>query len=505
MCMIIGGFIAIFILFFIYIHYWRRNRDEIVPNWPVIGMVPTFVRHVSDFNDFATLVLKRHGGTFRFQGPWFTNTSFIITADPINVDNISSKNFGNYGKGSNFQEIFDFFGDGIINSDSHDWKQKRTMYHLILKGKSFKKMLSQIIQKKVENCLLPFLKDVCEEGVHVDLQDALNRFTFDTNCTIVFGFDPNTLPNKFSELREIAYQKSLPVIEEVIFYRHFIPSFLSRLQKWIHVGQEKKLKIAGENLDRFLYESITFSKQEQSKCSEKIDECYFDLVKALQKEGYGEGKMGEKYLRDIILNLLIAGNGTISSGLSWFFWLVSTHPIVEAKIIQEIKDNCITQNENWSISRVEDLDKLVYLHGAICEALRLYPPIPFEHMCAIKSDILPSGDRVSQNTKVMYSLYAMGRMEQIWGDDCMKFKPERWVSETGNIIRVPSYKFIAFNTGPRSCLGKDISFFQMKMVAASILSKFHIQVVEGHPVTPKLSIVLRMKHGLKVKLTKRCI
>ncbi|CAJ2673320.1 unnamed protein product [Trifolium pratense] len=506
MCMIIGGFIAIFILFFIYIHYWRCNRDEIVPNWPVIGMVPTFVRHVSDFNDFATLVLKRHGGTFRFQGPWFTNTSFIITADPINVDNISSKNFGNYGKGSNFQEIFDFFGDGIINSDSHDWKQdQRTMYHLILKGKSFKKMLSQIIQKKVENCLLPFLEDVCEEGVHVDLQDALNRFTFDTNCTIVFGFDPNTLPNKFSELREIAYQKSLPVIEEVIFYRHFIPSFLWRLQKWIHVGQEKKLKIAGENLDRFLYESITFSKQEQSKCSEKIDECYFDLVKALKKEGYGEGKMGEKYLRDIILNLLIAGNGTISSGLSWFFWLVSTHPIVEAKIIQEIKDNCITQNENWSISRVEDLDKLVYLHGAVCEALRLYPPIPFEHMCAIKSNILPSGDRVSQNTKVMYSLYAMGRMEQIWGDDCMKFKPERLVSETGNIIRVPSYKFIAFNTGPRSCLGKDISLFQMKMVAASILSKFHIQVVEGHPVTPKLSIVLRMKHGLKVKLTRRCI
>jgi cytochrome P450 len=105
----------------------------------------------------------------------------------------------------------------------------------------------------------------------------------------------------------------------------------------------------------------------------------------------------------------------------------------------------------------------------------------------------------------MYLLYAMGRMEQIWGEDCMEFKPERWVSETGHIIHVPSYKFVAFNTGPRSCMGKDISFFEMKMVAASILWKFRIQVVEGHPVTPRLSIVLRMKHGLKVKLTKRYI
>jgi cytochrome P450 len=123
-------------------------------------MVPTFMRHVSDFYDFATVVLKRHGGTFRFQGPWFTNTSFIATTDPMNVDHISNKNFGNYGKGSNFKEIFDFFGDGMINSDSDDWKQKRTMHHLILKGKSFKKMFHQTIQKKVEKCLLPFLKDV---------------------------------------------------------------------------------------------------------------------------------------------------------------------------------------------------------------------------------------------------------------------------------------------------------------------------------------------------------
>jgi len=56
-----------------------------------------------------------------------------------------------------------------------------------------------------------------------------------------------------------------------------------------------------------------------------------------------------------------------------------------------------------------------------------------------------------------------------------------------------------------SFMGKDISFIQMKMVAATLSPKFHIQVVEGHPVTPKLSFVLHMKHGLKVKVTKRCI
>ncbi|WJX16982.1 hypothetical protein P8452_06952 [Trifolium repens] len=178
------------------------------------------------------------------------------------------------------------------------------------------------------------------------------------------------------------------------------------------------------------------------------------------KEGLEKGEIVEKYIRDTAVNLLIAGNGTISSGLSWFFWLVSTHPIVEAKIIQEIKDNCLTHDANLINNlSVEVLDKLVYLNGAICEALRLYPPLAYQHKCAIKNDILPSGHYVNPNTKLIYSLYAMGRMEQIWGQDCLEFKPERWISDRGQIIKVPSYQFIAFNAGPRSCLGKDFFFF----------------------------------------------
>jgi len=466
-------------------------------------MLPSLLCHLFKFHDYGTLVLKRHGGTFRFEGAWFTNTSFIITSDPLNVDHVAGKNFGNYGKGTNFQEIFDFFGGTILNCDSHVWKQKRTMFNLFLKRKTFKNFFQQIIEKKLDSCLVPFLNDVSEVGALVDLEDALSRFTFDSICTIAFGFDPNCLPNKFNELREIAYQKALTVIDEVILYRHFIPSCLWKLQKWLHVGQENKLRKAEENLDRFLYESITFSKQERKY--EEMDECYFDWVKARTKEGYGKEEISGKFLRDDTLTLLLAGSGPVSSGLSWFFWLVSTHPIVEAKILQEIKDNWPTKEENQIPSRDEYLDKLVYLHGAICETLRLYPPVPFEHICAIKSDILPSGDRVSPNTRLLYSLYTMGRMEQIWGKDFMEFKPERWISEGGNIIHVPSYKFIAFNTGPRSCMGKDISLVQMKMVVAALLPKFHIKVVEGHPVAPKLSFVLHMKHGLKVKVTKRCI
>jgi len=65
--------------------------------------------------------------------------------------------------------------------------------------------------------------------------------------------------------------------------------------------------------------------------------------------------MYEKYLRDNVLTLFLAGNGPVSSGLIWFFWLVSTHPIVEAKIIQEIKDYWPTEEENHVVSNISYL------------------------------------------------------------------------------------------------------------------------------------------------------
>ena len=89
----------------------------------------------------------------------------------------------------------------------------------------------------------------------------------------------------------------------------------------------------------------------------------------------------------------------------------------------------------------------VYLHGAICEALRLFPPLPFERKKAIKPDVLPSGHKIESNTMILYSFYAMGRCEEIWGEDCLEFKPERWISNKGQIVHVPSYKFISFNAG----------------------------------------------------------
>ncbi|KAL9241477.1 hypothetical protein vseg_015587 [Gypsophila vaccaria] len=149
-----------------------------------------------------------------------------------------------------------------------------------------------------------------------------------------------------------------------------------------------------------------------------------------------------------------------------------------------------------------DEEELVYLHGALCEALRLYPPVVFQSKNPIGQDVLPSGHLVKPPMQIVFDLFAMARMKSIWGDDCCEFKPERWISPLGKIRHQPSYKFLAFNAGPRTCVGKDMAFIQMKIVAATVIQNYDFRAMEGQSVVPDTSIILKMKYGFKVKVSK---
>lgn len=88
-----------------------------------------------------------------------------------------------------------------------------------------------------------------------------------------------------------------------------------------------------------------------------------------------------KYLRDIILNFIIAGKDTTAATLSWFIYMLCKHPSIQEKIAQEIREatgmkEFTSFDEVAASIRDETLDKMQYLHAAITETLRLYPAVP---------------------------------------------------------------------------------------------------------------------------------
>ncbi|PKI63578.1 hypothetical protein CRG98_016022 [Punica granatum] len=98
----------------------------------------------------------------------------------------------------------------------------------------------------------------------------------------------------------------------------------------------------------------------------------------------------------------------------------------------------------------------------------------------------------------------MGTMEKIWGNDCLEYKPERWL-EDGIFQQQSPFRYPIFNAGPRMCAGKDLAYIQIKLIVASMIERFVIEVQDDHMQPEKiLSLTLLMKGGLPVKVRERC-
>lgn len=495
----------ILIALFCFIFLSCLRKKSILPrDWPLVGMLPDLFLNRNRVHEWAAEVLEQSSCNFVFKGPWFANMDMLVTADPANVRYIMTANFSNFPKGIEFMKRFDIMGNAFLNSDSDLWRIQRRLAQAFLQRRPFHHFVLKISAEKLEKGLIPVLEHASERGLVVDLQDVFQNFSYDVTTTLVTGYDPCSLS---IELPTVPFSEAMNNMAEAISTRYIMPEKFWKLQRWLGVGMEKKLSQAWQTIDEFIARHISMKREELSK-GEKCNngEEGVDLLTSYMSEYEISEvfKSEDKFLRDTTLNFMIAGRDTISSALTWFFWLVSENASVQERIRDEIQANIPTkEGEKLIRFEMKELDKLAYLHGALCESLRLYPPIPFEHKAPLRPDMLPSGHRVNPKMKILVPIYAMGRMTSIWGNDSFGFKPERWISEKGGIKHEPSYKFMVFNSGPRACLGKEMSFTQLKLVAATMIHNYNIHVEEGHPVTPNVSIVLQMKYGLKVKVTKR--
>ncbi|CAN1287082.1 Alkane hydroxylase MAH1, partial [Linum perenne] len=403
-------------------------------------------------------------------------------------------------KGKALKEILEPLGDGITAVDGDFWKAQREMVHTIINNSKFEQLVLRTLHRKLDIGLFPILDKNNTSNQQLDLQDLMKRLSFDTISSIVLGFDPKSLS---LELPHLDYAEAFDAMEEAILYRHCVPRSVWKFQKWLRIGEEAKMAKAYECFMGFLEERI------KEKIDDADDGDGDDVLTQILLESERIGRPDFDFLRDITLNFLVAGRDTIASAMSWFFWLVAINPAVEKNILEEMDRVLHPVGKSLMLMLVIDMDqlkRLVYLEGAIRETLRLYPSIPFEIKQALDADVLPSGHAISSGTKFLVSIYSMGRMEEIWGKDCMDFKPERWLGgevSQHNIVHVPSYKFAAFNAGPRSCLGRKIAITQLKVAASCVLRKYKIDVVEGQRVVPGLGIVLFMRYGLKIKVSQR--
>ncbi|XP_008228870.1 PREDICTED: cytochrome P450 94C1 [Prunus mume] len=418
----------------------------------------------------------------------------VIIADPENVEHILKTKFHNYPKGKPFTTILgDLLGRGIFNVDGNAWLFQRKMASLELGSVSVRSYALEIVSSEIQSRLIPLLASFAEDqNSAVDLQDLFRRFSFDNICKFSFGLDPGCL------------QLSLPISGFAVAFdtasklsaeRAMTSSpIVWKIKRFFNIGSERQLRDAVKMVDS-LAKSMIEQRREMGNFSTQKD-----LLSRFMAN-----IDDDQYLRDIVVSFLLAGRDTIASGLTSLFYLLSQHPEVKRAILEEsdrIMGRSGSGSRSW-VASFEQMREMPYLHAVIYETMRLYPPIQFDSKYCQEDDVLPDGTFVQSGTRVTYHQYAMGRMERVWGSDCLEFKPERWL-KNGLFTPESPFKYPVFQGGERVCLGKELALLEMKSVAVALVRRFDIQVSEPDR-TPRFApgLTATVRGGLPVRIQER--
>ncbi|KAH0905357.1 hypothetical protein HID58_037184 [Brassica napus] len=507
--MLLVALVVAYWLWFKRISRWLKGPRV----WPVLGSLPGLIEQRDRMHEWITENLRACGGTYQTcicAVPFLARKQGLVTVtcDPRNLEHMLKTRFDNYPKGPTWQSVFhDLLGQGIFNSDGDTWLFQRKTAALEFTTRTLRQAMGRWVNQGIKLRFCPILESAQAKSEPIDLQDLVLRLTFDNICGLAFGKDTRTCA---PGLPENGFATAFDRATEASLQRFIMPEFLWKLKKWLRLGLEVSLSRSLGEIDGYLAKVISTRKQELMSQQESGAQGHDDLLSRFmmkKKEAYSD-----TFLQHVALNFILAGRDTSSVALSWFFWLITMHPAVEDKIVREICSVLIetrgTENNaaSWTEEPLnfDEIDRLVYLKAALSETLRLYPSVPEDSKHVENDDVLPDGTFVPAGSSVSYSIYAAGRMKSTWGEDCLEFIPERWISPTdGKFINHDQYRFVAFNAGPRICLGKDLAYLQMKTIAAAVLLRHRLTVVPGHKVEQKMSLTLFMKNGLLVNLHKR--
>jgi len=436
---------------------------------------------------------------------WHPGMNMLIVNDAEVVRHILKDEFNKYTKSELRYDPFffyvqDFLGDGIfvvkhgVGSEDRgqDWGNMRKVSSQIFSRKNFNSLMNEVFIEKAE-VLRRFLQRSREEKKQVDLQSSFFNFTLDSIMRIFFGEESNTavgVPNVYGKAFDTAQANmrnhAVESIAPYLLFSTFLP--------WPFGGQHG-------GLARWLWDRLSRKHRAMKSACRVLDREANRLVKQCHDDPqlperrdllalFIQAGFSAEFVKQMVLHLIIAGRDTTACLLSWTFYELTRNQDVQSRLHEEIMQKLPpgTKLDMKCLSASE----MPYLNGVIYEALRLWPPVPFDVKMAFEDDVLPGGWKVPAFAQVGYCPYNMGRDPKRYPKP-EAFQPERWIPFTA-----PSpYEFPVFQAGPRVCLGMDMALFEAKIATVELLRHCRFEIAPGQNVTYGDKITLDIKSNGK--------
>jgi cytochrome P450 family 110 len=310
-------------------------------------------------------------------------------------------------------------------------------------------------------------------------------------CELTEKVMQSLLPGQVFVARDLMQNVSLEVILTVVFGLHegerfrqlkdFIVSllnelkspftsgslFFSALQKdlgaWSPWGSFLRKQ---QQINQLLVAEIRERRQQHDSSRTDI----LSLLLAARDED-GE-PMTDEQLRDELMTLLLAGHETTATAIAWGLYWVHRFPNVHSQLLQELDSlgNTATPME---------IVRLPYLTAVCHETLRIYPVAILTAPRAVKEPVELMGYQLEPGTRLYGCIYLTHHRPDLYPEP-EQFKPERFLQR-----QFSPYEFLPFGGGIRRCIGEALALFEMKLVLATMISRYELTLAQQEPEHPK--------------------
>ncbi|KNB09500.1 hypothetical protein FOXG_10066 [Fusarium oxysporum f. sp. lycopersici 4287] len=171
---------------------------------------------------------------------------------------------------------------------------------------------------------------------------------------------------------------------------------------------------------------------------------------------------------------MLAGSETTATLLSGCLYNLLTYPEKMKTLLEEIRGK-FTNTDDLTFERLAELK---YMNACLKEALRVYPPVPIGSPRVVQpggQQIL--GKYIPPETRVSVHHYSTYHSESNFRD-ADTFVPERWLKTDSKYAGDMWEAHQPFGFGPRNCLGQNMAMHEMRLILATLLFKYDLELCE---------------------------
>lgn len=275
----------------------------------------------------------------------------------------------------------------------------------------------------------------------------------------VFGLEESSRYDKLRKsITALLNPKSLALLALTILF----PPMQQDFGAWSPWGQ--LMRQIGQ-IDDLIYAEV-------AERREHPDPSRTDILSLMMAARDEQGQpMSNVELRDELMTLLLAGHETVAIALAWALYWVHNQPEVREKLLQELK----TVGDRSDASAIL---RLPYLSAFCSETLRIYPVGMLALNRVVKSPLQIGDYQFDPGMLLVPCIYLTHHREDLYPQAHL-FRPERFLERS-----FAASEYLPFGGGNRVCIGLAFAHLEMKLVLATILSNWQLELANKNPVKP---------------------